>query len=60
MGGVLNFWMAQAELKNGEKAVYCRCWESGKFPLCDGAHMAHNKQTGDNLGPLIVTVPKAE
>mmetsp|Transcript_6806 Transcript_6806/g.13690 ORF Transcript_6806/g.13690 Transcript_6806/m.13690 type:complete len:112 (-) Transcript_6806:85-420(-) len=46
------------ELKEGEKAVYCRCWESGTFPLCDGAHMAHNKETGDNLGPLIVTVSK--
>jgi len=20
----------------GEKKVYCRCWESGTFPLCDG------------------------
>ena len=38
-----------------EKAVYCRCWKSKKFPYCDGAHNAHNKKTGDNLGPLIIT-----
>mmetsp|Transcript_13361 Transcript_13361/g.18909 ORF Transcript_13361/g.18909 Transcript_13361/m.18909 type:complete len:98 (-) Transcript_13361:92-385(-) len=42
------------------KKVYCRCWESGTFPLCDGKHMEHNKATGDNVGPLIVTVKKEE
>eukprot|EP00286_Rhodomonas_abbreviata_P024399 CAMPEP_0181312342 /NCGR_PEP_ID=MMETSP1101-20121128/13644_1 /TAXON_ID=46948 /ORGANISM="Rhodomonas abbreviata, Strain Caron Lab Isolate" /LENGTH=110 /DNA_ID=CAMNT_0023419183 /DNA_START=9 /DNA_END=341 /DNA_ORIENTATION=+ len=45
-------------VETGAKKVYCRCWESGTFPLCDGKHMAHNKETGDNVGPLIVTVPK--
>ena len=25
-----------------------------QFPMCDGAHVAHNKETGDNVGPLIV------
>jgi hypothetical protein len=29
-----------------------------QFPNCDGSHVAHNKDTGDNVGPLIVT--KAE
>lgn len=38
----------------GDKKVYCRCWKSEKFPLCDGSHNAHNKETGDNIGPLIV------
>ncbi|XP_004084196.1 CDGSH iron-sulfur domain-containing protein 1 [Oryzias latipes] len=38
----------------GSKAVYCRCWKSKKFPLCDGSHAAHNEQTGDNVGPLII------
>lgn len=42
----------------GTKAVYCRCWRSGKFPLCDAAHVEHNKATGDNVGPLIVDNPK--
>ncbi|KAJ8250517.1 hypothetical protein COCON_G00224390 [Conger conger] len=38
----------------GDKAVYCRCWRSKKFPLCDGAHAKHNQETGDNVGPLII------
>ena len=37
-----------------KQAVYCRCWRSGTFPLCNGAHVAHNKETGDNVGPLII------
>ena len=44
----------------GDKHVYCRCWHSKTFPLCDGTHMKHNKATGDNVGPLIVSVPKAD
>ena len=39
-----------------EKKVYCRCWKSETFPLCDGSHMKHNKEFEDNVGPLIVTV----
>ena len=35
-------------------AAYCRCWRSATFPLCDGAHAAHNAQTGDNVGPLVL------
>lgn len=34
--------------------AYCRCWRSGTFPLCDGAHAKHNKATGDNVGPLVL------
>lgn len=26
-----------------------------QFPLCDGSHNAWNKQTGDNVGPLVIT-----
>lgn len=44
----------------GEKAVLCRCWQSKKFPYCDGAHLAHNKRTGDNLGPCIITAPSPD
>lgn len=49
----------QDNLAGGEKKVYCRCWQSGTFPLCDGAHVAHNKDTGDNVGPLILSVAKS-
>jgi len=38
----------------GDKKVFCRCWRSKKFPYCDGAHNAHNEETGDNVGPLII------
>lgn len=38
----------------GNKSVFCRCWRSKKFPYCDGSHVAHNKECGDNTGPLIV------
>ncbi|CAG2116526.1 unnamed protein product [Medioppia subpectinata] len=38
----------------GDKSVFCRCWRSKKFPYCDGAHNDHNKDTGDNVGPLII------
>jgi CDGSH-type Zn-finger protein len=40
------------------KAVFCRCWRSEKFPYCDGRHVAHNKETGDNVGPLVLENPK--
>lgn len=46
----------------GNKAVFCRCWRSKKFPYCDGAHAKHNESTGDNVGPLIIQdsrTPKA-
>lgn len=38
----------------GNKSVFCRCWKSKKFPYCDGAHATHNKECGDNVGPLII------
>ncbi|KAG0553675.1 hypothetical protein M758_12G030200 [Ceratodon purpureus] len=34
--------------------AYCRCWRSETFPLCNGAHVKHNKETGDNVGPLLL------
>ena len=32
----------------------CRCYKSEKFPFCDGSHNSHNKETGDNAGPIVV------
>ncbi|XP_068912200.1 CDGSH iron-sulfur domain-containing protein 2 homolog [Tenebrio molitor] len=37
-----------------EKAALCRCWKTKNWPYCDGSHGAHNKETGDNLGPVVV------
>jgi CDGSH-type Zn-finger protein len=41
------------QFKDG-KVVLCRCWKSDTFPYCNGAHVQHNKETGDNVGPLII------
>ncbi|GLC59103.1 hypothetical protein PLESTB_001448500 [Pleodorina starrii] len=41
------------------KAVFCRCWRAEKFPYCDGAHLKHNKETGDNVGPLVIDTAAA-
>ena len=38
--------------------VFCRCWRSGTFPMCDAAHVKHNEATGDNVGPLITECGK--
>ncbi|XP_055315601.1 CDGSH iron-sulfur domain-containing protein 2 homolog [Sitodiplosis mosellana] len=37
-----------------EKAAFCRCWKSKNWPYCDGSHGAHNKECGDNLGPVVL------
>eukprot|EP00798_Chlamydomonas_sp_ICE-L_P016351 gene16351-22550_t len=42
------------------KGVFCRCWKSETFPMCNGSHMKHNKETGDNVGPLIIDNPLAK
>ena len=31
------------DIEKGKK-VYCRCWLSGTFPLCDGTHMKVRKE----------------
>lgn len=44
----------------GKKAPICRCWQSAKFPLCNGAHNKFNKETGSNVGPLVVSAESEE
>lgn len=41
----------KVQVKNGETVALCRCWQSKKFPFCDGSH---NKLNEDNVGPIIV------
>ena len=31
-----------------------------QFPYCDGTHNTHNKETGDNIGPLVIKCNKGE
>ncbi|GMS92250.1 hypothetical protein PENTCL1PPCAC_14425, partial [Pristionchus entomophagus] len=38
----------------GDKKAYCRCWKSKTWPYCDGAHSKHNRETGENRGPIVV------
>jgi len=35
-----------------KQAVYCRCWKSGTFPLCDASHVKHNKVRGGEGGMM--------
>jgi CDGSH-type Zn-finger protein len=32
----------------------CRCYKSAKFPYCDGSHVKHNEETGDNIAPVVL------
>jgi len=43
--------------KSGTLAM-CRCWRSKAFPFCDGTHTAYNKESGDNVGPLVMKLEK--
>lgn len=45
-------------LKADERIAICRCWQSEKFPFCDGAHRCFNTDNADNLGPMIVCGPE--
>ena len=43
----------------GKTVAFCRCWQSDKFPYCDGAHRKVNAE-GDNVGPVVVKAVAAE
>eukprot|EP00892_Ulva_mutabilis_P012875 jgi/Ulvmu1/9960/UM059_0008.1 len=52
---VVDFDEVVAKVKAGQKVALCRCYKSKKFPYCDGSHIAHNEETGDNIAPAVVT-----
>ena len=41
----------------GEPVALCRCFRSSEFPYCDGVgHHRHNRESGDNVGPVVLRV----
>jgi len=38
-------------MRKGEVISLCRCWQSKKFPLCDGSH----KSLEDEKGPVTIS-----
>jgi len=38
--------------KGEKKIVICRCWQSKKFPYCDGTHK-QLAAAGDSVGPYV-------
>jgi CDGSH-type Zn-finger protein len=45
----------EEEVPAGKRVAFCRCWQSGKFPYCDGTHKKLSAETGDDVGPVVVT-----
>ena len=42
------------------KVALCRCWQSSRFPYCDGSHREYNEKHQDHLGPIIVQAVESE
>ncbi len=43
----------------GNTIALCRCWQSAKFPYCDGTHRKINAEIGDSVGPAIIKAGEA-
>jgi CDGSH-type Zn-finger protein len=52
---VVDFDEILAKVKAGQKVSLCRCYKSNKFPYCDGSHIKHNEEKGDNIAPVVLT-----
>lgn len=50
----------QETIPAGTTVAFCRCWQSGKFPYCDGTHKKVNAETNDKVGPVVVTAAATE
>lgn len=48
---------AKVVVTGGEKICVCRCWQSKKFPYCDGSHKTIE---GGCCGPLEVIVQERQ
>ena len=45
---------AREEIVLKDKVAICRCWQSKRFPFCDGSHHQFNQDNADSVGPIIV------
>jgi CDGSH-type Zn-finger protein len=52
---MIDFDEIKAKVAAGEKVSLCRCYRSKRFPYCDGSHIKHNEETGDNIAPAVLT-----
>ena len=50
----------EEQIPTGKRVKFCRCWQSATFPYCDDVHKQINAETGDVLGPVVVTGVAAE
>lgn len=49
----------EEQIPVGKRVAFCRCWQSAKFPYCDGTHKQINADAGDEVGPVVVTAVAA-
>uniref|UniRef100_A0A061S3A4 Mitochondrial cytochrome n=1 Tax=Tetraselmis sp. GSL018 TaxID=582737 RepID=A0A061S3A4_9CHLO len=51
---VLDIEDVASKVGAGGVVAVCRCYKSASFPLCDGTHVKHNEETGDNVAPAVI------
>ena len=52
---MLDLDVIAAKVAAGQNVALCRCYASKNFPYCDGSHVKHNAETGDNVAPVVIT-----